>query len=536
MQAFSAIGAAIRQAVGLILPVFAKAGDFRRWNPWVWRILHLILLAAILVGLWWLNGYFQLGHFLQGVDQRYRQFFLPALFLLLYILSWLGWWLWKLLGEEEAAAEFPDVDAAWAEAVAKLDAAGIGVADAPLFLVLGRPAAGLDALFTAGDVKSDVRAPTTANAPLRVYANRDVIYVTCEGASGWGRLAAVLAGEIETSAPTGALAPAVDKTVQFGDQLGLPQELIDEMRQLLTARETRELTPPESDRLRVLAEMTKAPAATTAKRAAALSSDEAARGTARLSFLCRLIRRDRSPWCPINGMLIVVPWAAMESEETAKSAGGLLQRDLAATRKSLQLRFPTFAVVSDLESARGFAEFRRGFPAETLKARIGQRVPLAPDMSNTDAASLYERAIQWIGQSVLPAGIVRFLRHDSPQGPQHNRNLYLLLREVANRSPRLARMLSRAVAVGPDAASDEAPLFGGCYLAGTGRSGDQQAFVSGVLQRLVQSQSSVAWTPEALEDDARYRRWTSFGYMAIVAFAILGGALVWWWTKNQKGA
>ena len=35
MTTFSAIGAAIRQAVGLILPVFAKAGDFRRWNPWV---------------------------------------------------------------------------------------------------------------------------------------------------------------------------------------------------------------------------------------------------------------------------------------------------------------------------------------------------------------------------------------------------------------------------------------------------------------------------------------------------------------------
>lgn len=536
MQFFSSIGAAIRQAVGLVLPVFAKAGDFRRWNPWVWRILHLILLAAILVGLWWLNGYFQLGHFLQGVDQQYRQFFLPALFLLLYILSWLGWWLWKLLAEEEAAAEFPDVDAAWAEAVAKLDSAGIGLSDAPLFLVLGRPAAGMDTLFTAGDVKPDVRSPNTTSAPVRVYANRDAIYVTCDGASGWGRLGAVLAGEVEVSSPTAALTPTVDKTVQFGEQLGLPQELIDEMRQLLTTRETRELTPVEADRLRVLAEMTKAPAATTPKRSAALGSDEAARGTARLSFLCRLIRRDRSPWCPINGMLVVVPWAATESEETAKSSGSLLQRELTATRKTLQLRFPVFAVVTDLENARGFAEFRRGFPAETLKARIGQRIPLAPDMSSADTSSLYERAIQWIGQSVLPAGIVRFLRHDSPHGPQHNRNLYLLLREVAIRSPRLARMLSRSLATGPDAGPDDVPLFGGCYLAGTGRSSDQQAFVPGVLQRLMQSQSNVSWTPEALEDDARYVRWTSFGYLAIAAVGILGGAIAWWWTKNQKGA
>ena len=110
MQVFTAIGNFFCQAIGLVLPVFAKAGDFRRWNPWVWRVLHLLILAAILLGMWWLNRYYQLSHFLQAVPPEYRQFFLPVLFLLLYGLSWIGYWLWRLLGEETAAAEFPDVD------------------------------------------------------------------------------------------------------------------------------------------------------------------------------------------------------------------------------------------------------------------------------------------------------------------------------------------------------------------------------------------------------------------------------------------
>jgi hypothetical protein len=540
MQFLTAIGNAIRQAVGLVLPVFAKAGDFRRWNPWVWRILHLLILAAVLVGMWWLNRFFQVSNVLHTVAPEYRQFYLPVLFLLLYALSWLGWWLWKLLGEEEAAGEFPDVDAAWTEAVQKLDSAGIGLADAPLFLILGRPAAGDDALFGAAGIKTDVRAPSAIGAPLRVYAHRDAIFVTCSGASASGRFAALLAGDVE---PTEGAAPApqaADKTVQFGEQLGLPQELVDEMRQLLTTRETRELTQQESDRLRVLAEMTKAPPAS--KRPAALGADESARGSARLSFLCRLIRRDRRPWCPVNGILVVVPWASTETDEAAKTASALLQRDLAGARAALQLRCPLFAVVGDLETARGFPEFRRGFPAETLKARIGQRLPLVPDVSNQEVPALYERAVQWIGQSVLPAGILRFIRYDAPSDPRktgssvdHNRNLYLLLREVSMRGPRLARLLARGLTPSPDAALDDVPLFGGCYLAGTGRQPDQQAFVHGVFQRLMENQSSVAWTPAALEEDARYRRWSAMGYIGIAAVAAVGGFLLWY-ARNQKGA
>src|SRR5438128_2414915 len=137
MQLLSAFFDSIRQAVGLVLPVFAKASDFRRWNPWVWRVLHLLLVLGILTLMWWLNRVYDVGYFLQAVPTAYRQFFLPVLFLLVYALCWLFYWLLRLLGEEEAEAEFPDVAAAWRDAVHQLDRAGVALADAPLFLILG---------------------------------------------------------------------------------------------------------------------------------------------------------------------------------------------------------------------------------------------------------------------------------------------------------------------------------------------------------------------------------------------------------------
>src|SRR6516162_3027808 len=102
----------------------ASAADFRHWPRWIWRVIHVVLLLAILVGLYFLNRYLEVGRLLLLRTEWLQQFYLPLVFLLLYALSWLGYWLYRLLGEEDAAAEFPDVDDAWREACAKLEAQG----------------------------------------------------------------------------------------------------------------------------------------------------------------------------------------------------------------------------------------------------------------------------------------------------------------------------------------------------------------------------------------------------------------------------
>ncbi len=124
-----------------------------------------------------------------------RNFWLSILFLLVYALFWLAYWLLKLLGPEEQVSEFPDIDRAWEEAVASLRDKGIALADAPLFLVLGRPIAGEAPLFDAAQFKFAVVGEPKRDAPLHVYAHRDGIYVTCTGASLLGELSRIVAGE-----------------------------------------------------------------------------------------------------------------------------------------------------------------------------------------------------------------------------------------------------------------------------------------------------------------------------------------------------
>src|SRR5437762_649603 len=81
-----------------------------------------------------------------------------------------------------------DFAAAWEEAVRALNAQGLDVRDAPLFLILGRPGGGEGPLFQAAQMSFVVQqAPKRPDAPLAVWAAPDGIYVTCADASLTGR-------------------------------------------------------------------------------------------------------------------------------------------------------------------------------------------------------------------------------------------------------------------------------------------------------------------------------------------------------------
>src|SRR5205807_2466832 len=90
--------------------------------------------------------------------------------------------LWDLLGAEEESS-FPDIDEAWDQAVRALSREGISLNDVPLFVVLGKPVGTEEALFTASGLNLSVRGAPHRDAPVRVYGNRDGVYVTCPGAS-----------------------------------------------------------------------------------------------------------------------------------------------------------------------------------------------------------------------------------------------------------------------------------------------------------------------------------------------------------------
>src|SRR5439155_15057186 len=107
---------------------------------------------------------------------------------------------------------------------------------------------------------------------------------------------------------------------------------------------------------------------------------EVQRQTARFQHLCRLIVRERRPYCPLNGILLLIPYAAADRDEDAAATGRVCQQELDAARSILQVHCPVFALICDVETAPGFREFVERFPAEQGARRRGQRFPRWPEL------------------------------------------------------------------------------------------------------------------------------------------------------------
>jgi hypothetical protein len=526
----------LRGLVGLVLPVFARARDFRGLSPGVRRGLHFLVLAAVLVGLGFANRYYQIGRELKGPPVLREYLWLPLIFFLIYVLCWLGWWLWKLLEPEQESSDYPDIDAAWQEALRALEQGRIGLADAPLFLVLGRPQGGEEPLFAAAQLKLTVRQAPTGPAPLHVYASPNGIYVTCAGASLLGRLADVFAGSeteavLEESGNGSPEGDGLDKTlIPSGPQLEI-QAILKRAR-----AERREPTPQEKLRLRQLAGGRPEAMVGQPRRNLLRSPGEVAECTARLKHLCRLIVRDRRPYCPVNGILVLMPAGAGDNDGDADQTANVCHLDLGAAREALRVRCPVFALICDLETLPGAGPFLERFPREQLQQRLGQRYPLAPDLEPAQVAASIERQVRWVCGESLPGWVYRLLRlentgrEDPAEVVRANADLLTLMVQLRERQGRLARAVARGFT--PEGTTGP-PLFGGCYVAFTGRNPAEQGFVAGVFRRLPEKQSVISWTDQALAEEGDYGRLAFYcqvgvGVAAVVAVGLLaaGGWLL----------
>jgi hypothetical protein len=530
----------IWRVVSLITPFFSQSQYLRQLGRGLAWTLHVIFVLAIIVGLWFLNQYWELGVMVRSPGMRrlhLEKAWLPVLFILVYLLGWLGFWLWKLLGPEEDLIEFGDISEAWDEGVRTLNQAGIDVTEAPLFFVLGKPKAQEDALFAGAQLQLTVKqAPQRGDAPLHVYASRDAIFVTCPGASLIGRQAGILNGEGGPGADGPLANFGLDgddpfKTLQPKGKLKDVQGVLARARD--QGRDPSQLTDVEKEEIRVLLAEERADAVRqgTVPRVHLLkNAAEVEVLTARLRYLCRLIVRDRKPYCPINGIMLLVPFAAMDTDDDANQTGAICQQDLATARRAFQVNCPVFALVTDLESASGFKEFMDRFPSEQRQRRLGQRLPLAPDLAEGETVTaLVDKSAAWLCNQLFPTYIYRLFRVEAggreEMGAvvQGNARLFQLMYQMRERRARLGRVLSRALGgeqKGP-------PLFGGCYIAGTGRDpGREQAFIAGVFRRLTENQNFVSWTQEAQEEDVKYQNWTRYGYAGIGLFAAVVIALL----------
>lgn len=502
--------------VSLLSPFEAKRPAIRV-SPGLRLFLHVLIIALIVAAMWWLNDAFKIYEKIPDPAWA-RHWWLPILFLLFYALAVTAFWIYQLLMAEPDAAEFPDIDEAWEAVLDALDRSGIALTEAPLFLVLGRPEAPEEHLFQAAQLNLVVKGePIGVRHPIHVYANRDGIFLTCSGCSTLAKQAGLLALEgiaedavATNDAPIMGLTNELDATLKPGQA---EQKIIRQIARIHG-------TQINGYHKRALRRDSKLPMPNLLA-----NPQEVETQTLRLAHLCRLVVRDRQPYCPINGVLVLVPLGATDTDKDAQATADLCRNDLNVVRRIMKVQCPIFAMVVDMEQLPGFREFIHRRTADERKRRIGQRFPLnPPDLRGDDLEDKLGESILWLGHHGVRDLVYKIFKADAAK-LDANHELFLLLDEMRIRKDHLAQFLVQAIARDADAPL----LFGGCYLAATGAEKDRdQAFIRGVLARLFDQQHCVAWTDQARIEDARYHSMTFFGYVALaVLVVLLGGAFAY---------
>jgi hypothetical protein len=457
--------------------------------------------------------------------------------------------LW-LEGEESA---FPDIDFAWKTGLDALSQNGLTPTSAPLFIVLGSAGVRQErALVRAAGLSLRVSEVPEGPSPLHWYAGPDGIYLVLAEACGLSSLATLLEkrraqgvppGESGTPAEFPALAasggasarpaiqPAAPRAVSQPQPSGggtrgtimLDQFVADKQAEEVQAAQataTASETEDEPERRTVVASVSDQPAI--------LSQQESSRQRARLQYVCQLIRRARFPLCSANGVMVLLPFELLQAtQRETQQLQKTVRSDVACLQRELAVRCPVTALIVGMHQERGFRELVRRVGRERAAAqRFGRRfdVRIIP---SADALA----ALCALSAGVFEDWIHTLFREAEALARPGNLRLYGLLCKVRST---LSSVLTDVLVGGfafesPSKELPEPIPFSGCYFAATGEADDQQAFVRGVFEKLVEEQEEVEWTRDAV---ARNRR---AQFIAAAAAVLAAGCLVaiivravWW--------
>jgi hypothetical protein len=256
-----------------------------------------------------------------------------------------------------------------------------------------------------------------------------------------------------------------------------------------------------------------------------LSSQQSSLQLQRLEAVCGLLRRNRHPVCPANGILTLLPFEMLKAgAQDVAELERAISADLATIYRELQLRCPVTAVVVGMEQERGFRELVRRIGREgATKQRFGQRFDLRTPASEEELRKFTTHVC-----GTFEDWVYTLFRDDQALSHPGNTALYALLCKVRRTlKARLGDILGKGF--GSDRKSGAAPvLFSGCYFAATGPKADRQAFASGLLSKLYDEQEDIEWTSDAIAEDERRGWLTRIGWAVCTAIALcVAGLFIW---------
>ncbi|MCA9213847.1 MAG: hypothetical protein KDB27_12335 [Planctomycetales bacterium] len=445
---------------------------------------------------------------------------------------------------EGEAARFPDLEKAWHAGLTALRKQGITLDSAPLFLVLGANDEQQErSIMNSHPTPLSVVGVPKGPAPLHWYANSGAIYLFCSDTS-WltslNRLRKSIEDEAtvldmamaampsddtyegysappprpdETVVPTPASARGTIMLDQFVGESSEPNANYGAQGNISG---TMTLEAPVARP--AVAHASPAPSHVTAKKQpVVVPSSESTTKLQSLQNVCQLVRNARQPYCPLNGVLTLLPFGTIDA--TGKELQELqraIRSDLEVIRTETQLRTPVTALVVGLEDELGFRELvrrvgREKSAVQRFGSRFDTRCDATPDHLEKFSTHVCGAFEDWVYTLFREKGAL-----SRPGNPR----LYSLLCKVrCILTQRLGRILSKGFAVSErENEGFEPTLFSGCYFAATGRTPDRQAFVQGVLSKLVSEQEQTEWTDRAIALERRYSRllFTGFAVNAVL--------------------
>jgi hypothetical protein len=206
----------------------------------------------------------------------------------------------------------------------------------------------------------------------------------------------------------------------------------------------------------------------------------------------------------------LLPFEAVQAgPQSVEELQRAVKSDLTTAQRELQLRSPVSALIVGLERERGFRELVRRVGRERAATqRFGRRFDVrtlpTPDELRNLSAHVCGAFEDWI--------YTLFREQGSLSRPGNTRLYSLLCKVRCTLKPRLSGILSDGFGYDARIAPDDDPIpFSGCYFAATGETPDRQAFVRGVIDKLIDEQEQLEWTSRALRSELRYRRLAVLG-------------------------
>lgn len=487
----------------------------------VWG-LHALLLAGVLAGLWWLNGWLGLDQVVHAPSKILRQFWLPAVFAFGYASLAAAYATWRVVSEPDAVSPYPELDQAWRHACEALQRGGIAQRDKPLVLVIGQPADATQALVEAAEINPTLGpAPTDSAVPIRVWANDEAIYLACQETSALSACSQSVAAQRRTRrTPVAERPAAVEQRLPAALRVGgggpADWGWTDE-------GPTDEGSPDPASRTdghsgSRIGETRSAVAAGQRPYQPLLTAEQGEAALAQLDHLLALLRRDRSPGLPIDAVVVAVPCDAVDEDQRAVELANAVRSDLDAIQQTAGVRCPVLVLGSELHHVEGCGQLLHTLSTEQRRRLLGVSLPASERRSE---AALRE-AVDWLTESVTPAMCQRLLQIDADNTDyEENTELFRFQTAIAQRREALGEILSRGLA-----GDGEAWPMVGLYLVATGDAlGGSQGFGTGVLSQLTASGGAM-WTDEAIDRDRRQARWVTVGYTGVAAATLFVAALL----------